>query len=178
MSSTRRQTILDANELRGLAIFSLVLLVIVPTCAFLAGAFERFADASWRPGLDPAAFMAAPLATRVHAIAILSLTGAAAFMFALPKGDRRHRTFGWLWVAAMAAMGTTSLLVPHGPSWMAAYLGGGSALALLVYGVFAARRGNLVHHGRTMSMLMIALTVMTLLALIPGRLMHNVVFGG
>ena len=33
-------------------------------------------------------------------------------------------------------------------------------------------------HARTMAMLMIALVLMTLLSLMPGRLMHDVVFGG
>ena len=61
---------------------------------------------------------------------------------------------------------------------VAGYVGGGSALALMAYGVFAAKRRNLAVHGRMMSILMIALVLMTFLALFPGRLLHDVIFGG
>ena len=171
------RTILLPGEIRRLLGFSVVLLVVVPTIALLAGGNE-FSEASWRPGLDLAAFNSAPLATRVHAIAILTLVVTGWGMIALPKGDRRHKTLGWTWVGAMSVMGLSSLLVPHSDSWVAGYIGGGSALALMAYGVFAARRRKLATHGRMMSILMIALVLMTFLALFPGRLLHDVVFGG
>jgi uncharacterized membrane protein len=78
----------------------------------------------------------------------------------------------------MIVMGATSIAVPHGDSWVAAYIGGGSALVLLAFGVYAVKTRRLRTHGRTMAMLMIALVLMTLLSLMPGRLMHDVVFGG
>ena len=99
-------------------------------------------------------------------------------ILALPKGDRRHRALGWTWVGAMLAMGAASLTVPHGSNWVAAYVGGASAYPLLAYGIFAVKRGDRRRHGRTMAMLMIALVLMTLLAVFPGRLMHDVLFGG
>jgi len=52
---------------------------------------------------------------------------------------------------------------------VAAYIGGGSALVLLGYGVYAVKTRRLRIHGRTMAMLM---------SLMPGRLLHDVVFGG
>jgi uncharacterized membrane protein len=173
-----RRGILHAGDIRRLVVFSVVLLIVVPTCAWLAGGFQGWQGASWQPGLDLQAFSAAPLATRIHAVAILTLVATGWGMIALPKGDRRHKALGWTWVSGMGVMGLTSLLVPHGDSWVAAYAGGGSALVLLAFGVFFVKRGKLRNHGRTMAMLMIALVLMTLLSLLPGRLMHDVFFGG
>jgi uncharacterized membrane protein len=99
-------------------------------------------------------------------------------MLALPKGDRRHRTLGWTWVSAMVLMGLSSLTVPHGDSWVAAYVGGGSALVLMGFGVYFVRRRRVRHHAKTMAMLMIALVLMTMLSVLPGRLMHDVFFAG
>jgi uncharacterized membrane protein len=133
---------------------------------------------SWRPGLNLEALAAAPPATLIHAIAILLLVITGWIMLALPKGDRRHRTLGWTWVTGMALMGLSSIAVPHGDSWVAAYLGGGSALVLLGFGVYFIRTGKVRNHARTMAMLMIALVLMTLLAVLPGRLLHEVLFAG
>ena len=99
-------------------------------------------------------------------------------MLALPKGDLRHRVLGWSWVTAMTVMGITSMTVPHGNSWISAYVGGGSALVLMSWGIMKVKRRRYRDHARTMVMLMIALIVMTLLAIMPGRLMHAVLFGG
>jgi uncharacterized membrane protein len=173
-----RRGILLPGDIRRLIAFAFTLFVIVPGIAWMAGGFDDWSRVSWRPGLDLSVFASAPLSTRIHAIIILVLVVAGWIMLALPKGDRRHRTLGWIWVSGMVAMGATSLTVPHGDSWVAAYIGGGSALALLAYGIYAVKTRRLRNHGRTMAMLMIALVLMTLLSLMPGRLLHDVVFGG
>ena len=170
--------ILRPADIRRLAVFSVVLLVLVPTIAWNAGKFGELQDVSWRPGLNLEALAAAPTATLVHAIAILLLVITGWIMLALPKGDRRHRTLGWTWVTGMVLMGLSSIAVPHGDSWVAAYLGGGSALVLLAFGVYFIRTGKARNHARTMAMLMIALVLMTMLAFLPGRLLHEVVFAG
>jgi uncharacterized membrane protein len=170
--------ILRPADIRRLAVFSVVLLVLVPTIAWHAGKFGELQNVSWRPGLNLEALAAAPPATLIHAIAILLLVITGWIMLALPKGDRRHRTLGWTWVTGMALMGLSSIAVPHGDSWVAAYLGGGSALVLLGFGVYFIRTGKVRNHARTMAMLMIALVLMTLLAVLPGRLLHEVLFAG
>jgi uncharacterized membrane protein len=177
LGARNARDILPRGEMRRLAVFSVVLLIVVPTIALLAGGGDVF-EASWRPRLDLAAFNAAPLATRVHAAAILALVVASWVMVLLPKGDRRHRILGWTWVIAMSVMGAASLSVPHSDSWVAGYIGGGSALGLMAYAVYAVKQRNLATHGRMMSILIIALVLMTFLALFPGRLLHSVVFGG
>jgi uncharacterized membrane protein len=169
---------LEREDIRRLVVFSVNVLVVVPVCAWLLGGFRNWADANWRPRLDGAVFASAPVSTRTHVALVLALVASGWAILALPKGDRRHRTLGWTWVCAMLAMGAASLTVPHGPNWVAAYVGGASAYPLLAYGVYAVKRGDRRRHGRTMAMLMIALVLMTLLAVFPGRLMHDVLFGG
>ena len=169
---------LEAEDIHRLVVFSMTVVVVVPACAWLFGGFRNWADANWWPGLDGAAFGAAPLSTRAHAVFVLALVASGWGILALPKGDRRHRVLGRTWVCAMVAMGAASLAVPHGSNWVAAYVGGASAYPLLAYGVYAVKRGDRRRHGRTMAMLMIALVLMTLLAVFPGRLMHDVLFGG
>jgi uncharacterized membrane protein len=169
--------VLRPADIRRLIAFSIALLVIVPASAF-AGGSDHWQSANWRPGLNLEALSAAPLATIVHAAAILFLVVTGWIMLALPKGDRRHRTLGWIWVSGMVLMGLSSLTVPHGDSWVAAYVGGGSALVLLGFGVYFVRRRRVRHHAKTMAMLMIALVLMTMLSVLPGRLMHEVFFAG
>jgi uncharacterized membrane protein len=155
-----------------------LLLVIVPTCAWLAGGFDQWQDANWKFGLNLPLIFTAPIATQIHLLVILGLTVAGWLMLALPKGDKRHKALGWTWVSTMVAMSLVSLAVPHSDSWVSAYVGGGSALALMAVGIYFVKRRKLRLHGRTMAMLMIALVLMTLLALLPGRLLHDMVFNG
>ena len=169
---------LEAVDMHRLFVFTLTILVVVPACAWLFGGFPNWADENWRLGLDRAAFATAPWSTRAHAIFVLALVASGWGILALPKGDRRHRALGRAWVCAMLVMGAASMTVPRGSNWVAAYMGGASAYPLLAYGVYAIKRGDRRSHGRTMAMLMIALVLMTLLAIFPGRLMHDVVFGG
>jgi len=174
---TPRQ-ILRKDDIRRLVVFGLMILVIVPGCALFFGGTARWQNVSWRPSLNIAAFSAAPLAMRIHAIFILTMVVSGWIMLALPKGDMRHRVLGWSWVGAMTFMGITSMSVPHGNAWISAYVGGGSALVLMAWGILKVKRRKYRDHARTMVMLMIALVVMTLLAIMPGRLMHDVLFGG
>jgi uncharacterized membrane protein len=174
---TKPRQILTREDIRRLVMFAFTILVIVPGCALFFGGTARWHNVSWRPSLNIAAFTAAPLAMRIHAIFILTMVVTGWGMLALPKGDRRHRVLGWTWVVAMTLMGISSMTVPHGSAWISAYFGGGSALVLMAWGIWKVKRRKYRDHARTMVMLMIALIVMTLLAIMPGRLMHAVFFG-
>ena len=174
----RSRQILLKEDIRRLVVFALTILVVVPGCALVFGGSDGWQNVSWRLGLNSAAFSAAPLATRIHAMFVLTMVVTGWGMLALPKGDMRHRVLGWSWIGAMTLMGITSMAVPHGNSWISAYVGGGSALVLMAWGILKVKRRRYRDHARTMVMLMIALVVMTLLAVMPGRLMHDVLFGG
>jgi hypothetical protein len=119
MRSRPRQILLK-EDIRRLIVFALTILVIVPGCALVFGGRDGWQNGSWRPSLNTAAFAAAPLATRIHAIFILTMVVTGWGMLALPKGDLRHRVLGWTWIAAVTLMGITSMTVPHGDSWISA----------------------------------------------------------
>jgi len=168
---------LDARDRARVIGLALALVIVVPTAAWLSGAMAKWQGASWTPRLDLQAFWRAPLVTQGHVIAILTLALAGWGILALRKGDRRHRLMGRTWVIAMSLMGIAALTIPHGASVVPAYVGGGLALALMAHAWWSIRRGRVRAHARSMAMLMVGLLFMTAVALVPGRLMHDVLFG-
>ena len=73
MRPRSRQQILRREDIRRLVVFALTILVVVPACALVFGGLHRWQNVSWRPGLNPAAFSAAPIATRIHVVFIRGL---------------------------------------------------------------------------------------------------------
>jgi hypothetical protein len=146
-------------------VFALTILVMVTVCALLFGGSHGWQDVSWRLGLNIAAFDAAPLATRIHAIFILAIV-----------------VTGW---GMLLELGRRDDIdgdhVDDRPARQQLDLGlfgGGSALVLMAWGIMKVKRRRYRDHARTMVMLMIALIIMSLLAIMPGRLMHDVLFSG
>ncbi len=126
------------------------------------------------------AFLAAPLTIQIHALAAIGALGLGAVQCVAPKGTIPHRTFGYVWVGLMLLVAGTAYFI-RGPG------GGFSLLHLLipvtVLGVIglsvAARTGRVTRHRTAALILMVsALLVPGAATLIPGRLMHAVVFGG
>ena len=58
-----------------------------------------------------APLLAAPLSTQVHAFAAMAAFALGAVQLAAPKGTLPHRTIGWLWVALMVTVTTTSFWI-------------------------------------------------------------------
>lgn len=126
------------------------------------------------------AFLSAPLHIQLHALAALGALGLGVVQFSAPKGTIPHRALGYVWVGLMLTVAGTAYFI-RGES------GTFSLLHLLipvtVIGVvwlsFLARSGNVKRHRFAALMLMItALGIPGAATLIPGRLMHTVVFGG
>ena len=101
--------------------------------------------------------------------------------FAAPKGTLPHRTIGWIWVVLMAAVAVSSLWIHQirllGP-WSPIHLLSIMVLVLLPIAVLSAHR----HQVRRHSLIMIGifsggLVIAGLFTLLPGRIMHAVVFG-
>lgn len=168
---------LDARDRARVAGLAVALLVVVPTAAWLSGGLAAWKGAGWTPRLDMQAFWRAPIVTQAHVVAILTLALAGWGILALRKGDRRHRTLGRIWVSAMSLMGIGALAIPHGRSVVPAYVGGGLALALMAHAYWSIRHGRVRAHARSMAILMVSLVFMAAIALAPGRLMHDVLFG-
>jgi uncharacterized membrane protein len=92
-----------------------------------------------------------------------------------------HRTLGWIWAGLMAFVAVSSFWDPRDPAvgpWSPIHLLSILTPIMLVVAVVAARRHRARAHRTTMmSIFAGALVIAGLFTLVPGRLMHPVLFG-
>ena len=123
---------------------------------------------------------AAP-AVPLHAFAAMTAFGLGLVQFAAPKGTLPHRTIGWIWVLLMASVAVSSFWIHQikliGP-WSPIHLLSIFTLLMLPLAVWRAHAHRVADHRRIMIALFSgALVVAGLFTLLPGRIMHDVVFG-
>ena len=129
----------------------------------------------------------APLLNAAPAIPLHAFSAMAAFalgvvQFAAPKGTLPHRALGWIWVLLMASVAASSFWIHQirllGP-WSPIHLLPIFTLTMLPLAVWRAHTHSVADHRRIMILLFTgALVVAGLFTLLPGRIMHVVVFGG
>ena len=123
---------------------------------------------------------AAP-ATQLHAFAAMAAFDLGAVQLAAPKGTLPDRTIGWVWVALMVTVAATSFFIHDlriWERWSPIHLLSIFTLATLPLAVVHARRHRVERHGNAMIAIFTgALVVAGLFTLLPGRIMHAVVFG-
>lgn len=128
----------------------------------------------------------APLLEAAPAIPLHAFAAMAAFVlglvqFAAPKGTLPHRTVGWIWVLLMIAVAASSfwihgirLVGPFGPIHLLSIF----TLVVLPLAVWRAHTHCIADHRRMMIFIFAgALVVAGLFTLVPGRIMHRVIFG-
>jgi uncharacterized membrane protein len=123
---------------------------------------------------------AAPV-VQVHAFAAMAAFAMGVVQLAAPKGTLPHRTIGWIWVALLLAISVSSFFI-HGirmwGEWSPIHILSVFTPLLLLLGVLAARRHRVRAHRITMvSIFAGALVLAGIFTLVPGRIMHAVVFG-
>ena len=128
----------------------------------------------------------APLLDAAPAIPLHAFSAMAAFalgivQFTAPKGTLPHRTLGWVWVLLMASVAASSFWIHQlrlvGP-WSPIHLLSIFTLTMLPLAVWRAHTHRVADHRRIMILLFTgALVVAGLFTLLPGRIMHTVVFG-
>jgi len=123
---------------------------------------------------------AAP-AIQLHAFAAMTAFALGIVQFSAPKGTLPHRTIGWIWASLMAIVGATSFWIHElrlwGP-WSPIHLLSIFALVTLPLAVWAAHRHAVDRHRRAMTGIFFgALVIAGLFTLVPGRILHAVVFG-
>jgi uncharacterized membrane protein len=123
---------------------------------------------------------AAP-AIPVHAFAAMAAFVLGVIQLAAPKGTLPHRTIGWIWVVLMLAVAASSFWIHQiklwGP-WSPIHLLSIFTLVMLPLGVWYAHSHRVVDHRRVMiGIFSGALVIAGLFTLLPGRIMHTVVFG-
>ncbi|WP_409411646.1 DUF2306 domain-containing protein [Brevundimonas sp.] len=126
---------------------------------------------------------AAPAAIQIHVAAALIALAIGLVLLAGVKGDRLHRTLGWVWVLAMATTAITSFFIhqinPGGPGGLSLiHLLSGWTMVALPMAIYAARRHRVATHRRAMTGMFVGgLIVAGLLTFLPGRLMWAIFFG-
>ncbi len=136
--------------------------------------------------LDP--LLEAPLVIQIHAFAAMAAIPLAIIQFIAPKGTLPHRTLGFVWMALMAVVATSSVFITHptapgDPIWaryspihlftLLTYFGLVSATAFLVRGGPKLKR----HAAPLTGVFIGGLIIAGGLAFLPGRIMHQVAFG-
>ena len=129
-----------------------------------------------------------PLLDAVTPIPLHALAAMAAFVLGVvqlvaPKGTLPHRTLGWIWVALMLTVAISAFWI-HGRSfrlwrtWSPIHLLSILTPVMLVLAVMRARQHRVRAHAITMiSIFAGALVIAGVFTLVPGRIMHTVVFG-
>jgi uncharacterized membrane protein len=130
-----------------------------------------------------APFLAAPALVQIHAGAALAALGLGTALMLGRKGTRPHRLTGWVWAVLMSLVALSSLAIVSSRPWIGTFgwIHGLSALTLvtLPLAVLHARRHRIANHRWAMRSLFFGGLVVTgLFTLVPGRLMHQVLFGG
>jgi uncharacterized membrane protein len=128
-----------------------------------------------------APLLAAPAIIQIHAFAAFGAFALGAVQLAAPKGTVPRRTFGWIWAGLMLAVVLSSFFIhtirlwgPFSPIHLLSIL----TLALLPLAVWRARQHDVRKHQRAMLGLFLgALVVAGVFTFLPGRIMHEVVFG-
>jgi uncharacterized membrane protein len=123
---------------------------------------------------------AAP-AIPLHAFAAIGAFVLGVVQFAAPKGTLPHRTIGWIWVSLMAVVAISSFWIHQirlvGP-WSPIHLLSIFTLTVLPFAVWRAHRHDVAGHRRIMIFLFTgALVIAGIFTILPGRIMHTVLFG-
>lgn len=128
-----------------------------------------------------APLLAASPAIQIHAVLAILAFFVGLLQFAAPKGTPLHRALGWVWVLAMAVVALSSLVIHEirlWGAWSPIHLLSIWVLVMLVVAIHAARQGAIGRHRKTMRGLFVgALVIAGLFTLMPGRIMHAVLFG-
>ena len=99
----------------------------------------------------------------------------------LKKGTKLHRTLGWIWVALMLVVSVSSFFIHEIKLW-----GRYSPIHLLSLwtifsvglAIYFVRVGNLKRHKQVMiALYFFALILTGFFTLMPGRVMHQIIFG-
>jgi uncharacterized membrane protein len=116
---------------------------------------------------------------QAHAFVALAALAMGVIQLAGAKGTRVHRVIGYAWIALMLVVALSSFAIRGSGTFSWIHLLSLSVLVLTPLALLAARRRHVVTHAWAMSALFAgALLVAGAFTLLPGRVMHDVVFGG
>lgn len=128
-----------------------------------------------------APLLEAPLAVQIHAAAAIAAVILGALVLFGRKGTPRHKAMGRVWVALMLIAATASIFIneirlvgPFSPIHIFSVL----TFVGVAQGIWEIRRGNVRGHRAAMQGLyFLALILAGAFTMLPGRRMHDVLFG-
>ena len=128
-----------------------------------------------------APLLTASPAIQLHAFAAMTAFALGIVQLSAPKGTVPHRALGWIWVVLMLAVSISAFWIHQirlwGP-WSPIHLLAIFTLIMLPIAVLHARRHRVLQHRiAMMSIFFGALVIAGAFTLVPGRIMHAVVFG-
>lgn len=129
--------------------------------------------------LEP--LLAAPFAIQLHAIAAVTAMGLGALILFRPKGTALHKALGRLWAGLMLVVATSALFIneirligPFSPIHLFVLL----TYAGIGFGIWEIRHGRVEAHQAAMKSTYLGALLLTgAFTLLPGRRMHDVLFG-
>jgi len=128
-----------------------------------------------------APLLAASPPIQAHAFAAIAAFVLGAMQLAAPKGTIPHRLCGWLWAALMLTVAISSFFIHEirlWGAWSPIHLLSVLVVFMLPLAIAHARRRDVRRHQRVMVGLFAgALIIAGIFTLLPGRIMHAVVFG-
>ncbi|TCK28255.1 putative membrane protein [Ancylobacter aquaticus] len=132
--------------------------------------------------MDLAPLLDASPAIRLHAFSAIAALALGTVQLVAPKGTLPHRTFGWLWSGLMATVAVSSFWInemrwfgPFGPIHLLSLY----VLWALPMALLRAHRSDIPRHAAGMTGLFYGgLVLAGLFTFWPGRIMHEVLFGG
>lgn len=125
--------------------------------------------------------LSSPFPIPWHAFAAFAALAVGGAQLALPKGTPRHRAMGYVWVALMLVVAISSfwiqqirLIGPFSPIHILSIL----VLVTAPLAVWYAHTHRVAaHRGAMIKLYVFALVGAGIFTLLPGRIMHTVVFG-
>jgi uncharacterized membrane protein len=131
--------------------------------------------------MNLAPLLEATAAIQLHAFAAMAAFTLGIVQLSAPKGTLPHRTIGWVWVILMVTVGASSFWIHElrvWGIWSPIHLLSIFTLVTLPGAVWAAHRHAVDRHRQAMIGLFVgALVIAGVFTLVPGRIMHAVVFG-
>ena len=124
----------------------------------------------------------ASLSIQLHVFAAMGAFALGTVQIVAPKGTPPHRIIGSIWIVLMAVVCVTAFFIHQlriwGP-WSPIHLLAVFTLVMLPIAVWRAHRHDVKRHRRAMLALFFgALVIAGVFTLLPGRIMHAVLFGG
>jgi len=117
----------------------------------------------------------------LHALAAIVAILLGAIQLLSRKGTLIHKALGWVWVLLMLVVSVSSLFIHEINMWgkySPIHILSLWTIFCLLLAIYFVRIGNIKRHKQTMTVLyLLALILTGFFTLLPGRVMHVVIFG-